>query len=241
MEPITVNDPRPTAIVAGLGPGLGAALCRQLVHAGYQVAGLARGPEASQDLVDELGSDRFVNLRCDVTDSAAVDAAVTWVEQHWQAPTVYVHNAAPFLQGAFLDTEPGRFEALWRTMCIGAVHGAQRVLPAMLRAKAGTLLFIGATASVKAGSGFSAFGSAKFAVRGLAQALARELGPQGIHVAHLIIDGVIWGDRAREAFNLEQSECLDPDAIARTCLHLIEQDRAAWTQELDIRPDVEGF
>jgi NAD(P)-dependent dehydrogenase (short-subunit alcohol dehydrogenase family) len=126
-------------------------------------------------------------------------------------------------------------------MCLGAVHGSQRVLPGMLRSGHGVLLFVGATASVKAGAGFSAFGAAKFALRGLAQSLARELGPRGIHVAHLVIDGVIWGERAAGAFGMTRAQCLEPDALAHTCLHLIEQDRCAWTHELDIRPDREPF
>ena len=230
-----------TAIVAGVGPGLGTALCRRLADRGYRIAGLARGVAACRDLIAELGPDRFQTRSCDITDAAQVHAAIAQIEAQWGPATVYVHNAAPFHMGAFTDTDPATFESLWRAMCLGAVHGAQRVVPGMLEAKRGVLLFIGATASVKAGANFSAFGSAKFALRGLAQSLARELGPQGIHVAHLVIDGVIWSDRARDAFGLQQAQCLDPDALASTCVHLIGQERSAWTQELDIRPDVERF
>lgn len=230
-----------TAIVAGVGPGLGAALCRRLAADGYRVAGLARGTAARPDLSAELGPDRYRALSCDVTDAAQMDAAIAQIEARWGPASVYVHNAAPFHRGAFTDTDPATFESLWRVMCLGAVHGAQRVVPAMLEAKRGVLLFIGATASVKAGAHFSAFGSAKFALRGVAQSLARELGPQGIHVAHLVIDGVIWSDRARDAFGLQRGQCLDPDALASTCLHLIGQDRSAWTHELDIRPAAEAF
>jgi NAD(P)-dependent dehydrogenase (short-subunit alcohol dehydrogenase family) len=230
-----------TAIVAGVGEGLGKALCRRIAEAGYRVCGLARGTEASRDLATELGPDRFLAVGCDVTDVAQVDAAIGKAEAQFGPVTVYVHNAAPFYMGAFPDTASSTFESLWRTMCLGAVHGTQRVLPGMLREKRGVLLFVGATASVKAGANFSAFGSAKFALRGLAQSLARELGPQGIHVAHLVIDGVIWGERARDKFGMKMGQCLDPDALARTCVHLIGQDRSAWTQELDIRPDVESY
>jgi NAD(P)-dependent dehydrogenase (short-subunit alcohol dehydrogenase family) len=230
-----------TAVVAGVGPGLGTALCRHLAAAGHRVAGLARGAGAVEGPLSDLGPDRFLGLRCDVRDAAEVDAAIGQVEARWGPASVYVHNAAPFHAGTFLQTEPSTFESLWRTICLGAVQGTQRVLPGMLAARYGALLFIGATASVKAGANFSAFGAAKFALRGLAQSLARELGPQGIHVAHLVIDGVIWGERAREGFAMGQDRCLDPEAVARTCVHLIEQDRSAWTQELDIRPDVEGF
>lgn len=230
-----------TAIVAGIGGGLGSALCRQLADAGYRVAGLARGTEAATALHKELGPERFLPVRCDLTDAAQVAAAVSEIEDRFAAPAVYVHNTARFQMQAFLNTDPADVESLWRATCLAAVHGAQRVLPAMLERRQGTLLFIGATASVKAGANFSAFGAAKFALRGLAQSLARELGPQGIHVAHLIVDGVLWSERARVDFQMREEQCLDPAAVARTCVHLLDQDRSAWTQELDIRPDVESF
>ncbi len=110
----------------------------------------------------------------------------------------------------------------------------------MLERGSGGLLFIGATASVKAGAGFSAFASPKFAMRD-AQSLARELGPRGIHVAHLLVDGVIWGARAGDQFGLTQAQCLAPEAVARTSVHLLGQDPSGWTHELDIRLDRETF
>ena len=112
------------AIVAGVGSGLGKTLCRQLTSAGYRVAGLARTTAASQDLSDDLSPDRFLAVRCDVTDAAQLDAAVSEVEARWGPPSVYVHNAAPFHSQAFAETEPQTFESLWRTMCFGAVHGS---------------------------------------------------------------------------------------------------------------------
>ncbi len=236
-----MTDQTPTAIVAGIGTGLGDALSRRLAEAGYRVAGLARGVNPGKTLLESLGPGRFLPLRCDVTNAAQVDAAVTAVEARFGPASVYVHNAARLHMQPFAETDPGEFQSLWRTVCLGAVHGAQRVLPAMLEAKHGVLLFIGATASVKAGANFAAFGAAKFALRGLAQSLARELGPQGIHAAHLIIDGVMWGDRARDEFNMTEAQCLNPQAVALSCLHLLQQERSAWTHELDIRPDVESF
>ncbi len=236
-----MSDHPPCAIVAGIGPGLGNALCRQLAGAGYRVAGLARSAVAGEALRDALGSERFLPLSCDLTDAAQVDAAVTQAEDRFGPASVYVHNAARLHMQPFLETDPREFEDLWRTACLGAVHGTQRVLPAMLGAGEGALLFIGATASVKAGAQFAAFASAKFALRGLAQSLARELGPQGIHVAHLVIDGVIWSERARDQFRMNRDQCLAPQAVAASCLHLLQQERSAWTHELDIRPDREGF
>lgn len=236
-----MTQPNKTAIVAGIGPCLGSALSLQLAEAGYRVAGFARGETTNRALLDKLGSDRFMPVRCDITDAARVDAAVSEVEDRFGAGSVYIHNAGRFHMQPFVETDPAEFESTWRNTCLGAVHCAQRVLPAMLQARSGTLLFIGATASIKSSANFSAFGAAKFALRGLAQSLARELGPQGIHVAHLLIDGVMWSDRARDLRGMTEDQCLDPNAVARTCLNLIEQDRSAWTHELDIRPDVESF
>ncbi|WP_164513362.1 SDR family NAD(P)-dependent oxidoreductase [Thiosocius teredinicola] len=236
-----MSDSKKIAVIAGIGDGLGFHLSTQLAAAGYRVAGLARSAAAGERLSAEIGNDRFVAIGCDVSDAEQVDAAVSQVEQHFGQPAVYIHNAATLHHQEFLNTAPADFELQWRTSCLGAVHGAQRVLPAMLQHKAGTLLLIGATASIKAGAGFAAFGSAKFALRGLGQSLAREYGPKGIHVAHLIIDGVMWGQRARDTFRMREDQCLDPAAVAQTCLTLIEQPRSAWTHELDIRPDVETF
>lgn len=229
------------AVVAGIGDGLGYHLCTRLAADGYRVAGLARRPEAGKHLRDDIGSERFIPLACDVTDRDQIDAAITAVENAFGQPQVYIHNAASLHHQPFLDTDPDVFETQWRTGCLGAVHGAQRVLPGMLKQQQASLLFIGATASVKAGGGFAAFSAAKFALRGLAQSLAREFGPQGVHVGHLVIDGVIWGKRARDEFRMREAQCLDPAAIAQTCSMLIDQPRSAWTHELDIRPDVETF
>ena len=227
--------------MAGLGAGLSGALCRRLSRTGYRVAGLARSRGVGERLLDELGGERFLPLACDLTDVDQVDAALSETERCLGPVSVYIHNASRLHMGPFLETESSVFDDLWRTTLMGAVYGTQRLLPGMLQRGGGAVLFIGATASVKAGANFSAFGVAKFALRGLAQSLARELGPRGIHVAHLIIDGVIWSERARDQFGMTQEQCLKPEAVADTCLHLIEQDRSAWTLELDIRPGVEAF
>lgn len=230
-----------TVIIGGLGPGLGLALSNLLIDSGYRVAGLSRSDRAHSSLIAGLDSDSFMTVGCDLADVNQVSHAYKQIEDHFGPASVYIHNAAGLHMQPFNETTPDVFEALWRSMCLGAVHGSQQVLPDMLDKHMGTLLFIGATASVKAGANFSAFGSAKFALRGLAQSLARELGPQGIHVAHLLIDGVMWGERARNSFGMTQDQCIDPAAVAQTCLHLIEQDRSAWTHEIDVRPDVEAF
>ncbi len=233
----------PVAVIAGYGPGLGDALRRRLTGAGYRVAGLSRSgrPADSAEKTPEEGRPGFTPVPCDVTDPGAVAAAVGHVQRELGPVSVYVHNAAHLLLKPFLETTPAEFEAMGRVGVLGAVNGAQAVLPGMLGRRSGVLLLIGATASVKGGPRAAAFASAKFALRGLSQSLARACGPQGIHVAHLVIDGVIWSEQAGMAYGMDEAQCLSPDAVAETCLHLIGQHRSAWTLELDVRPDVESF
>ncbi|HHJ35799.1 MAG TPA: SDR family NAD(P)-dependent oxidoreductase [Gammaproteobacteria bacterium] len=234
-------DNKRTVVVAGVGAGLGDEICKKLVKVGYRVVGLSRSASGNEALAEKLGAHNFFSVSCDLTDVAQVDLAISKVEEKFGMVSVYVHNAAYLHMQAFVDTPPTEFESLWRTVCLGAVHGTQRVLPSMLEKKSGVILFIGATASVKAGADFSAFSSAKFALRGLSQSMARELGPSGIHVAHLVIDGVMWGKRAKESFGMSEGQCLKPASVAKTCEQLIGQDQSAWTHELDIRPAVETF
>lgn len=234
MNDTSANSAK-VAIVAGAGEGLGIALCTGLLAAGYVVAGLSRTATAHQEL-----GERYLPLACDLTDAVAVNHAIASLEQRYGRVSVYIHNAAYLLRKDFLQTKAQDFTDLWSLVCLSAVHGAQRVLPGMLEAGKGTLLFTGATASVKAGAGFAAFAAAKFALRGLAQSLARGYGPQGIHVAHIVIDGAIWGRQA-QGFGLEESQCLSSEAVAETYLHLIGQPRSAWTFELDLQPDQEPF
>lgn len=224
------------AIVAGVGPGLGMSLCKDLITADYSVAGLSRSSSTNQ-----INIENYLPVACDLTNPASVDSAFTLIEKQQGKASVYIHNAAYLLNRDFLQTSPEDFKNLWEVSCLGAVQGIQRVLPNMLINKSGTILVTGATASVKAGAKFSAFSSAKFALRGLCQSLAREYGPQGIHFAHIIIDGAVWGEQARNKFGLDKEICLLPDDIAETYLQIIKQPRSAWTQELDLRPDCENF
>ncbi len=235
----------PTAMIGGVGPGLGEVLVKRLIAGGYQVAGLARTQTSLSRLNEELNEDpaapMFKGLACDLTDEKAVEDVVTEVWKDWGDIDLYIHNPSGLVLKPFMETDPEDFESLWRVFCLGAVHATRAVLPSMLKAKSGCLLYIGATASVKAGPKSAAFASAKFALRGLAQSLARAHGPQGVHVAHLIIDGVIWSERAANRSGIAEEDCLNPEAIAETCFHIITQDRSAWTHELDIRPDTEAF
>ncbi len=236
-------EQKEVAVVAGVGPGLGAALCRTLARAGYAVVGLARSTEFMHGLARELEETgaSFAVVQCDIANPSSVDSAFARIDREVGAVSVYVHNASRLLMRPFLEMTAAEFEGTWRVTSLGAFLCAQKVVPGMLERRRGTLVFTGATAALRGGARFGAFASAKFAVRGLAQSLAREFGPHGIHVAHVVIDGIIWSDRARAHSGADESNCLKPDAIAETYLQLIRQERSAWTHELDLRPDLEKF
>lgn len=226
------------AVVAGVGPGLGAALCRRLAAEGYRVAGLARSPDAglTQDLTG-----RIHLLACDLTQPEQVQRVFERIDLDLGPVWVLVYNAGRFGMSPFAGTSPDDFRALWEVNCFGAFLCAREAVPRMLAAGGGTVVFTGATASVKAGGRFAAFGASKFALRGMAQAMARELGPRGIHVAHVVIDGVMWTPRTQAMMDLAADACLMPEAVADTYVNLIRQPRSAWTHELDLRPDRETF
>lgn len=233
---------RGTALVTGVGPGLGASICRRLVSAGFSVAALARSSAYGARLADDVAqSNRFRFYACDVTKSDSVNAAADEARSTLGEFSVLVHNASTIHIASFMETTAQQFEDLWRVTCLGAVNSAQAVLPDLLTRKSSAMIFTGATASLRGGASFSAFASAKFALRGLSQSLAREFGPKGVHVAHVNVDGLIWSAGARDRFDAKEDECLQPDAIADQYLSLIDQDRSAWTQELDLRPYSESF
>jgi NAD(P)-dependent dehydrogenase (short-subunit alcohol dehydrogenase family) len=150
---------------------------------------------------------------------------------------VLLHNAGSGLFGAFEDVTPESFEASWRTNALGLLLLGKQVVPDMLRAGGGVIVVTGATAALRGGAGFAAFAPAKAAQRSLAQSMARSLGPKGIHVAYVVVDGVIDIPRTRALLkDRPDSFFLRPDAIAESVLHLVRQDRSAWTFELDLRP-----
>jgi NAD(P)-dependent dehydrogenase (short-subunit alcohol dehydrogenase family) len=177
-----------------------------------------------------------IPVECDLTDPIAIDRAFTQLERSLATPDVVIYNAHRIELASALDTTPESFAEAWRVGCLGAFLVARRAVPRMVERGSGTLIFTGATGSIRGGKRSAAFASAKFALRGLAQALARELGPRGIHVAHIVIDGVVWCDRSRARFNAREDTSMDPREIAATYRHVVEQHASAWTHELDLRP-----
>lgn len=222
-------------VVTGVGPGTGAALARRFAAEGYRVAMLARSAERLEALEREIpGTRGFV---ADVSQAASVGEAYDRVRSELGPVEVLLHNAGSGLFGAFEDVTPETFEASWRTNALGLLLLGKQVVPDMLRAGHGAIVVTGATAALRGGAAFAAFAPAKAAQRSLAQSMARSLGPKGIHVAYLVVDGVIDIPRTRALFkDRPDGFFLRPDAIAESALHLVRQDPSAWTFELDLRP-----
>jgi NAD(P)-dependent dehydrogenase (short-subunit alcohol dehydrogenase family) len=210
---------------------------RTFANEGYTVFAAARSASSLRGLKGE----RVVSLDCDATEPADVervfDAAAA------VGPTeVAVFNAGAFVRGSILDTDPKEFERCWRVGCFAGLLVGQAAARRMIGNGSGTILFTGATASLRGGAGFVNLASPKFGLRAVAQSMARELGPKNIHVAHVIIDGQIHSERyAHLAGERGPDSLLEPDAIAAQYLALHRQHRSAWTQELDLRPWSEKF
>jgi len=231
------------AVLAGAAPGFGAAIAKRFAHAGYRVAGLARSTAFGCQLEGELAGDRgaYRHFTCDVTRPESVDEAIDAIARDLGAPDVLIYNPMKLVVKPFQDLSVDEFEAVWRVTCLGAMITARAALRHMLDAGGGTIVFSGATASTKGGPRFASLASAKFALRGLAQSLAREFGPQGVHVVHAVLDGLIWGPQTQARFNPDRGKCLQPETVADTYLHLVAQPRSAWTHEIDLRPSDEKF
>jgi len=226
------------AVVAGANAGLGSALCELLAIRGFRVAALGRDAAVRAVATDVAG---VMAVACDLTIASEVDHAFAAVEGAIGPASVVVYNAHRLGLHPFAETSLELFEESWRVNCHGAFVVARRAVPAMLARHGGALVFTGATGSIRGGRRSAAFASSKFALRGLAQSLARELWPAGIHVAHVVLDGLVWSERTRARFGPEQETCMSPRAVAAAYIALIEQDRSAWTHELDLRPWVERF
>ena len=234
-----------TVVIAGVGPGLGESLARKFVAEGCSVGLFARSEDYLTDLEADLqteGADALA-VPTDVTNPEQVTAGFERVREEFGPIDVLVNHAGNYLPGGLLDIEPGEFERMWRIAAYGGLLCSQEAVSDMLGSDdGGTVIFTGATSALRGPAKGLAFGSAKFAVRGMAESMARDLGPEGVHVAHVIIDSQIFMPGARERQPDRNEETfLDPDAIADSYWHLAEQDRSAWTLELDLRPHVEDF
>jgi len=229
------------AIVAGVGPGLGAALVRKLVSEGCGVGIFARSSEFIGKLASEIGTNARA-IPTDVSNPKQVAAAFHKARQQLGPVEILIANASGSVGEGLMETSPEQFERSWRIGVYGAFLCAREAVLDMLELRAGAIIFTGATSSVRGRGGAVAFSSAKFAMRGLAQSLAVELWPKGIHVAHVIIDGVIDTPQMRKRYKPGAHEpLLKPEAIAEAYWNLIQQHRSAWSLEIDLRPHNEAF
>lgn len=239
------------AVIAGVGAGLGASLARRFVREGCRVVLLARSSEYINTLASELNSksksDVARAIVCDLADPKQISTAFSKIRKEIGMVDVLVNHASDGggPRGAnLINLDPANFERAWRVSVYGAFlcsrEAAQDMLSPDRDVPNGSIIFTGATSSVRGAS--IAFSSAKFASRGLAQGMARELWPQGIHVAHVIIDGIIGEPDSKSPMeDLNHEPEMHPDAIAEAYWQLVLQDRSAWTLELDLRPNREKF
>jgi len=223
-----------TALIVGAGQGLSASLARLLSREGLSLTLAARDADKLKPLCDETGASAFA---CDAQDEAQVAHMFESLDQRFGSPDVVIYNASARARGPFTTLDPDEVRRTLIVSAFGAFLVAQCAATRMLTKGFGAILFTGASASVKGYAESAPFAMGKFALRGLAQSMARELAPKGIHVAHFVIDGGIR-PRGRDDQN---DSMLDPDAIAQTYLNVLRQPRSAWTWEVELRPWVERF
>ncbi len=230
------------ALIVGTGPGLGAALARRFAQAGMRVAVAARNTEKLADLVHQIesmgGSCRTYG--CDASIERSVVALFRQVSEEMGPPDLVVYNVEHFIPGTILDIETSAFEECWRAMALGGFLVGREAARAMVGRGTGTIIYTGATGARRGRAEYINMAVGKFGVRALAQSMARDLGPKGIHVAHVVLDGGILSLRSRPEARDGMSSMF-PEHIAEVYYGLHCQHRSAWTQEMDLRPWVEHF
>jgi NAD(P)-dependent dehydrogenase (short-subunit alcohol dehydrogenase family) len=227
------------ALIIGAGPGLSASLARLFHARGLQVSLAARETPDLEALADETGAGVH---RCDAADHAQVAALFAALDGP-SAPDVLVYNPSARVRGPLTELDPAAVQAAVQVTALGAFFAAQQAAKRMISANHGAILLTGASAGVKGYPESASFAMGKFALRGLAQSMARELHPLGIHIGHFVIDGGIRSEARPERMAGPENpdSMLDPDAIARSYWHFLEQDRSAWAWEIELRPWVEKF
>jgi NAD(P)-dependent dehydrogenase (short-subunit alcohol dehydrogenase family) len=233
---------RETAIVFGVGPGLGWALAKRFRADNMQIGAVARDEAKLNSLIKSEGSHDIRPYTADVSNGEDVQRVFDGVDRAFGEPDLVVFNAGAFQKGNVLDIDPAEFERCWRIGCLGGLLVGQAAARRMVKRGHGTIIFSGATAALRGSAGFANLAVPKFGLRALAQSMARELGPKGVHVGFVIIDGQIESERYRHLI-MERGEdsLLAPDAIAEIYLQLHRQPRSAWSHEIDVRPWSEKF
>ena len=230
-----MNEQTPVALVTGVGPGTGAAIVRRFSQGGYAVAMLARNRERLSVLEREIANSRA--YPCDVTDEAQLDSAIEAIRTDLGTPRVLIHNAVGGAFGNFMEIEPEVLNRNFQVNTMALLHLARRLAPGMIEAGQGAIIASGNTSALRGKANFAGFAPTKAAQRILAESIARELGPKGVHVAYVLIDAVIdlewtrkrWPDAPDDFF-------IKPAAIADEVWHVVHQDRSAWSFNVEVRP-----
>lgn len=220
-------------LIGGMGEGLGSALAHWFATKNYQVIGINRSTNT------QVGK-AIVQLKVDLSEKAQVREAIKEIKHTYSVPEVFIHNAAELLIAPLEKTSPEQFEQCWRAGTLSAFLLSKELLPRMAE-RGGTAIFTGATASIRGGNQFCAFSSAKFALRGLVQSLARQYQSSGLHIVHVLVDGIIDTAKSRALHSLPAEQMLNPVDIAECYWQLSQQPKNAWTHELDLRPYLEKF
>lgn len=241
-------DARPVTLVVGAGDATGGAIARRFARGGYTVCATRRQSGKLQPLLEQIRADggEAHGFGCDARNEEAVGALYDEIESRIGAIEVMVFNVGANVRASILEETAQRYFDIWETTCFAGFLNGRKAARCMAPRGRGTILFTGATASLRGSAQFAAFAGAKAALRALAQSLARELGPRGIHVGHVVIDGAIDTEFTRTRFPerhalKDQDGILDPAHIAENYWMLHQQPRDAWTHELDLRPWMEKF
>jgi NAD(P)-dependent dehydrogenase (short-subunit alcohol dehydrogenase family) len=225
----------PICVVTGVGPGTGAALVRRFAAEGYRVAMLARTAKRLDDLARQVPSAKA--YVCDVSDQSQVNATLDLVERDMGAPSVLIHNAVGGAWGTFTEIDPAVLNKNFQVNTMGLLYLARRVSPSMVAAGEGAIIVTGNTSAQRGRANFAGFAPTKAAQRILAEAMARDLGPKGVHVAYIVIDAVIDVPWARERFKTKPDDFfIAPAAIADEAWHVANQPRSAWSFNVEVRP-----
>lgn len=230
-----MNQKAPVVVVTGVGPGTGAAISRRFSLGGYRVAMLARTTARLDALQQELPN--ATGYACDVTNENQLDSVIEAVRRDLGTPKVFIHNAVGGAFGNFMEIEPQVLNYNFQVNTMALLHLARRLAPAMVEAREGAIIATGNTSALRGKPNFAGFAPSKAAQRILAEAIAREVGPKGVHVAYVLIDAVIDLEWTRKRFaNAPDDFFIRPAAIADEIWHVVHQDRSAWSFNVEIRP-----
>lgn len=230
----------PVCVISGVGPGTGSALVRRFAAGGYRIAMLARTAERLADLAKQVPAAKA--YVCDVSDQEQVNTALASVERDMGVPSVLIHNAVGGAWGTFMDIDPAVLNRNFQVNTMGLLYLARRVTPGMVNTGDGAIIVTGNTSAQRGRANFAGFAPTKAAQRILAEAMARDLGPKGVHVAYIVIDAVIDAPWARERYKDKPDDFfIAPAAIADEAWHLASQPRSAWSFNVEVRPHAETW